>query len=177
MIAFPVPLHRIVFVVTVAVAVAFLLADGVPAVAASAKVYSLKQLVVGSMIPQPVVESAVPFDKRYEELTPEQRDILRADYESLAPDDETPFPANGLKPLVEPLARIAINSGFHGPLVASVDVDPAGRSRAVTIFKSPSIEFTEPIRKALLDADFRPARCKGQPCAQAYVLRLDFPVH
>ena len=164
--------------IAAATVVGLLLAtSGVPAVAASAKVYSLKQPIVGSMIPQPVVESAIPFDKRYEELTPEQRDILRADYESLAADDETPFPANGLKPLIEPLARLAVNSGFHGPLVASVDVDPAGRSRAVTIFKSPSIDFTEPVRKVLLEADFRPARCKGQPCAQAYVLRLDFPAH
>ena len=171
MIAFSIRLRRMAALAGASLVIAL---GGVPAATQAAQVYSLKQLVVGSIIPKAVVQSAIPFDKRYEELSPEQRDILRADYESLAPDDETPFPANGLKPLAEPLARLALKSGFQGALVAGVDVDSTGKAKAVTIFKTPSVDFKDAVTNALLASDYRPARCKGQPCAQTYMLRLDF---
>jgi hypothetical protein len=43
--------------------------------------------------------SKIPLNKTYGELTPEQKEELRAMYESMPADEEPPFPAQGMKPI------------------------------------------------------------------------------
>jgi hypothetical protein len=149
-------------------------ADGQKAATPEAPTYTLRDLVVGSVIPKDIVSSPVPFDRRYEQLTPEQRDVLRSDYEALGATDETPFPANGLKQLVTPMMRLAERSSISGKFVAGVEVGPDGRPRSIDVFKSPDPAMTELARAQLAEAQYKPASCKGQPCVMTYVLRLEF---
>ena len=148
--------------------------DGQKAVTPEAPTYTLRDYVVGSVIPKEIVASAIPFDKRYDQLTPEQRDVLRSDYEALGATDETPFPADGLKPLVTPMMRLAERSSISGKFVAGVEVGPDGRPRSIEVFKSPDPAMTELARAQLAEQQYKPASCKGQPCVMTYVLRLDF---
>src|SRR5882724_4148778 len=91
--------------------------DGQKDAMPEAPVYTLRDVIVGSMLPKDIVSSPVPFDKRYEQLTQEQKDALRNDYEALGATDETPFPATGLKHLVTPLMHLAERAFISGKFV------------------------------------------------------------
>lgn len=136
--------------------------------------YALRDTFVGSRLPQDVVRSAIPFDKRYEELTADEKAVLWKDYESPKAGDETPFPGTGLHHLTLPLMRLAARQNYGGKLIASVDIDSRGHAREVTIYKSPSSEISEMAKTLLSEESYRAARCDGQPCAMAFVLRLEF---
>jgi hypothetical protein len=147
-------------------------ADAVPPTAPAT--YTLRETFVGSRIPQDVVRSAIPFDKRYEELTADEKAVLWKDYESPKAGDETPFPVAGLHHLALPLMKLAARQNYAGKLIASVDIDSRGRPREVTIYKSPDSEMSEMARSLLSTESYRAAHCDGQPCAMAFVLRLEF---
>ena len=147
-----------------------------PVLADEPTLYAVKEMVVGTMIPQPVITSRVPFDKTYAELSGEQKAIVAQDYESLAAGDEPPFPAYGLNHMANYLTRFADKVKPVGPLVAAVEVSPDGHARSVTVYKSPDPQLTTLVSTLMVNEDFKPAKCKGSPCAMQYVLRLDFPV-
>ena len=136
--------------------------------------YTMRDILIGSMIPKDVVSAEVPFDKPYEELTEAQRTVLWQDYESLKAGDETPFPDTGLRHLTVPLMKLAERKGFSGKLIAGVEIDSLGHARTVTIYKSPDAELSKFAQIALLQESYRAARCGGQPCAMTFMLRLDF---
>jgi len=137
--------------------------------------YHLADTLTGSMLPQEIMRSALPFDSRYEELTPADKATLARDYESLPPGDEPPYPLYGLRHMVKPLVRFADTYSPVGPLVASVMVDSQGHAGEVTVYKSPDPQLTRVVVAALALESYKPALCHGQPCKMAYVLRLDFP--
>ena len=136
--------------------------------------YTLRDTVVGSMLPKDVVSARVPFDRRYDELTADQKAVLWLDYESPKDGDETPFPETGLRHLATPLMKLAVREGYTGKLIASADVDSKGHARSVTVYKSPDPSLSALVQAALTQESYRPARCSGQPCAMTFMLRLDF---
>jgi hypothetical protein len=150
---------------------------GDAASAPAAARFTLKDVFVGSMIARDVVASAIPFDKTWAELTPQQKDIVRDDYESLGPDDEPPFPLHGLREAVTPLVRQAVTQGAQGKLVASVIVDSEGHGRDVSVYKTPGPDMTTLVARLLAAEQYKPASCKGQPCSMPFVLRLEFLEH
>jgi hypothetical protein len=148
-------------------AVSTAMADGLP--------YRITDTLVGSMIPQDIIRAAVPFDGRYEELNAEQKAALARDYQDLPAGDEPPFPMYGLRHMVRPLVRFADTWEPVGPLVASVMVDAQGNTGDVTIYHSPDQQLTQLVVGVLSHEKYKPAVCSGEPCAMAYMLRLDFP--
>ena len=69
--------------------------------------YSFTDTLVGSMIPQEIIRSPLPFDGRYADLTAAQKATLANEYESLPAGDEPPYPQYGLRHLVAPMVRYA----------------------------------------------------------------------
>lgn len=137
--------------------------------------YRITDTLVGSMLPQGIIRAPVPFDGRYEELTPDQKAALRGDYDNLPAGDEPPFPLYGLRHMVKPLVRFADTYGPVGSVVASVMVDSQGHAGEVTVYRSPDPQLTRLVSGVLALETYKPAACQGQPCKMAYVLRLDFP--
>lgn len=137
--------------------------------------YRYTDNVTGSLVPQEILRSAVPFDGRYADLTAEQKATLANDYESLPAGDEPPYPMYGLRHMIKPIVRYADMAAPVGSLVASVVVDSHGKPGAVTVYKSPDPEVARLVAAALSFETFKPAVCHGQPCKMDYVLRLDFP--
>ena len=43
-----------------------------------------------------IMRGALPYDRSYEQLTPEQKAVVRAEYDSVGPNDEPPYPKYGL---------------------------------------------------------------------------------
>src|SRR4051812_28913387 len=71
--------------------------------------YTIKQdqPAVGTLLKRGAVTGNLPYDKRYDQLTPEQRLLVKSHYEPMADDDEPPFPAEGLGPLMKSMHKAA----------------------------------------------------------------------
>ncbi len=164
--------HRIA-ILTLAGAMTFV--AGSTAKASEQMPYRMTDTVTGTLVPQDIILSPLPFDGRYADLTPQQKAVLANDYESLPAGDEPPYPLYGLRHMIKPVVRYADRAAPVGSLVASVVVDSQGKPGAVTVYKSPDPELARLVAAALSFETFKPALCHGQPCRMDYVLRLDFP--
>jgi hypothetical protein len=125
----------------------------------------------GSILPRP--EGAgfpIPVDRRYDQLTPEQKAVVHSWYEHVEPGDEPPFPADGLAPLYDTIRLGQQKLKVRGDLEVAVTVGSGGDAIDVQVLKSPSTEMTEFAASILLMTKYKPAVCKGQPC------RMQFPV-
>jgi hypothetical protein len=152
----------------------FAYADGLP----EAK-FELKQAVAstGSNIPRRVVTgSKIPINRRYADLTDEQQEIVKSQYEAMRPTDEPPFPANGLLPLFESVHKVQQKVLAQGELVIFVDIDAAGEPSRASVIKSPDPQLTRAVAEVLMLTKFKPAVCRGQPCAMGYPFRMSFGV-
>src|SRR5579862_4552063 len=71
--------------------------------------YQIKedQPAVGTLLKRGAVTGPLPYDKRYDQLTAEQRMQVKSNYEAMADDDEPPFPAEGLGPLMKSIHKAA----------------------------------------------------------------------
>lgn len=144
-----------------------------PATAAAMPRYSLRQdaAPVGSNIPRTVMRnSLLPFNRTWQELTPEQRLVMKSHYEAMAESDEPPFPEGGLRVIYNLIEEVARRTGDRGPVVMNLSVDSQGQVASVAVIQSPSKEYTQGLARALLLVNFKPAVCGGQAC------RMEFPV-
>lgn len=120
------------------------------------------------------VSARIPLDKRYEELTAEQRAVLNAAYESVGPDDEPPFPAAGLEPLVRLLHQAQQKLRARGGLFLVATVAADGSVSEVKVIGSPGAEMARVAGSVLMLTRFKPARCAGEPCSMQYPFALNF---
>lgn len=119
----------------------------------------------------------LPADKRYSELTQEQKDKFKAQYQSMAADDEPPFPIDGLASLYKLIAQAQQSLLLEGPLEMEVEVDATGKAKSVSVRKSPSVEMTQAAAAALMFHTYKPAVCGGNPCAMVFPLQVDLIRH
>lgn len=143
---------------------------------AEASRYSIKQdeAGTGSHLRRNVATSRLPVNKRYDELTPGEREILRSQYEQMAETDEPPFPVNGLAGLYKALADAQQRLAVTGTLEIHVDVDSRGEGMAVTVIQSPDPKLTQFAASVLLMERYKPALCGGVPCRMQFPLLLSF---
>ena len=112
----------------------------------------------------------LPLNRRYAQLTEGEKAIVRGWYEPLKPGDEPPYPAAGLKPIVEGLVKAQQRLLVEGELFLVATVDSQGHVAAVKAYKTPDPEMTKLVATILVETPFKPAVCDGQPC------RMDFPM-
>ncbi len=135
--------------------------------------YTVKQTApsVGFTIKHDIIKAgALPLDKRYAELTPAQKNILKSEYEPMKVEDEPPFPANGLMDLFTVLRRVhgQYNLKYKGPLTMYVQVDSHGKATGVSVVRSPDPEITQAMAYTLMVLPYKPAVCGGKACAMQY---------
>ncbi|WP_417068083.1 energy transducer TonB [Niveibacterium terrae] len=116
----------------------------------------------------------IPLNRRYSELTAEERKIVHAQYESLAVGDEPPFPLEGYKPLVQAMTALQKAMMVWGELSLIALIDAEGNPQSVSAYGSPSPEMTKAAATVLMLTKFKPAVCAGKPCAMEFPFRLDF---
>ena len=145
------------------------------AAADSALAYHVTDTIVGSVVPQVIINGPVPFDSTYAGLTAGQKAVLNQDYENLAAGDEPPYPLYGVRHLIQPLISYAETYSPIGPMIASVEVDSKGDAVAVKVYRSPDPEMARILSGAMALEKYKPASCQGKPCRMEYVLRLYFP--
>jgi len=147
-------------------------------ISAIAQEYTIKQTKpnVGTLLRRDIVKAGtIPLDKKYGELTPEQQKALKAQYEHMGDQDEPPFPADGLLPAYKAvaLAHEKFDLRHKGTLVLYVDVDSDGKAKGVSVETSPDPDISKEVGMFLMVQKYKPAMCKGVPCAQVFPLRAE----
>jgi hypothetical protein len=132
----------------------------------------------GSAIrPYAVRGSAIPVNKTYAELSPEERQVVNTWYEHIQPGDEPPFPLEGLRPIYDALSKAQAKLLAQGELYIFATVDAKGQVTSTKIIGNPSPEMTKFAASLLLLTKFKPAVCGGAPCIMDFPLRHVFVVN
>jgi hypothetical protein len=118
----------------------------------------------------------LPFDKRYDQLTAQEKETLNQFYENIGPGDEPPFPAHGLKPIYAAIAKVQQTVLVSGALFLIATVGPDGAVTQVKAMGPFDPEMTKVVATILTLTPFKPALCKGVPCTMDYPFRIHFGV-
>jgi hypothetical protein len=142
--------------------------------------YGIKQSApdLGTHIRKDVFRpGSLPLNRSYRELTLEQQQAFKSQYEAMPLDDEPPFPVNGLQAVYQPIVK-AIERGVlqesRGPLAMDVEVDEQGKATSVQVFSSPDKTTTQLVASVLMFIPYKPAICQGKPCKMGFPVRLQF---
>jgi hypothetical protein len=83
----------------------------------------------------------VPPDLPYEQLTPAQKAIVRANEPGMPAEDEPPYPLGGFRDLAEPLAHGQLRIFSTGLLIMDILVNADGTVEGVQPVRSPDIDI------------------------------------
>ncbi len=144
--------------------------------AVAADRYALREDVAptGTNIVRAAVVWPVPINLRYEELTSEQKSLVRDDYVQLGARDEPPYPLEGMTPILRDLAKVSAQDFDSGLLHLAVRVDANGHPLGVAVLASPNRNMEQAMGLALLDATYKPAKCDGKPCEGDFSFKYRF---
>jgi hypothetical protein len=147
--------------------------------AGAADLYALREEVpeTGSNIAKATVYWQVPVNKRYEELSAGEQQLVRDEYVRLGTRDEPPYPRDGMTPILTDVARIQARNLGTGLLHLAVRVDARGEPQGVAVLKSPERAIDHAVAYALMNARYKPAMCDGAPCAGDYSFKYNFEHH
>lgn len=137
--------------------------------------YRLKedQASTGTNIRSTVVYgSAIPLNRRYAEMTAEERRLVKSQYEPMADDDEPPFPVNGLGPVYADVQKVVQKLQVAGQMTFAVDINADGEATAVKVLLAADPKLTRTVASVLMLTKYKPAICAGRPCAMAYPFRI-----
>lgn len=141
---------------------------------ANAPRYSIREDVAetGSNIRRNIVTGSIPFDKRYDELTPEQQALFKSQYQRLGPHDEPPFPANGLGRVYRAISVAQNVLLVQGTVSVFVEVNPKGEPESVSVFEAPDPKIARAVASILMLEQYKPALCDGTPCRMGFPVRV-----
>jgi len=139
--------------------------------------YRLKEIAprLGSNIRRDAYTGdSIPLNRRYDQLTSEQQDLLRSMYDGLSAPDEPPYPEQGSEKMMSAIVKGQHALRVEGPLTMFVEVDANGDAQSVQVLKSPDERMTRYVAAVLMQQKFKPAVCGGVRCTMAHPLRLTF---
>jgi hypothetical protein len=129
----------------------------------------------GPALRRDVGMAKVPLSSRWNELSAEQRDKVKASYQAMGAADEPPYPVDGMAPLMLKLQKGALAFGVTGQLDMAVNVDGAGAPHDVTIYTQPgSAQFGQYVAAVLVMTKYKPAVCGGHACTMSVPLQVTF---
>ena len=116
----------------------------------------------------------MPFNKRFNALTTEQQDQVRAKFDALGENDTPPYPASGLQAVYKPLINANKNYGYNRPLKLTVTVDKQGDVSNVDIHSDVNSRLTAYVERSLRRTKFEPAMCNGIACEMNFPVDITF---
>jgi hypothetical protein len=119
---------------------------------------------------------SIAVNKRYHELSAEDRAKLHSWWESVPDGDEPPFPAQGLKPIHSAMLKAQYMLSVEGDLYLIATVDSNGNVSQVKAIGSPSPAMTKFAASVIGMTKFKPAICGGKPCQMDYPFSYKFSV-
>jgi hypothetical protein len=118
--------------------------------------------------------SVLPLNKRYGELSAEQQAYVKAQYESIGPNDEPPFPLDGLGPIYKAIADGQQRFLVAGSMSLAVEINGQGDATSVSVLQSPDPGLTKFVASVLMFQKYKPALCDGTPCTMQFPFRITF---
>lgn len=115
-------------------------------------------------------KQGVPLNLRWEQLSDEQKAVVRGWYVDMPAGDEPPYPRAGLRPVIEAVWRGQRRMLETGDLLVVATVDGRGEVQEVQAFGTPNKALIDYISRVVIQTRFKPAVCGGTPC------RMDFPL-
>lgn len=157
--------HRFVFACILVPAVAV----GIAATPSHAEDYPLRSETAetGSNIKKELARGYVPFDKRYDELTAEQKAKVRARYTSLRESEEPPYPATGMGPVARLIGQIPTTG--PGLTTIFVKIDESGEPQSARVTQTPDPKFARSAAIVLMSTKFKAASCDNLPCSMEFI--------
>lgn len=117
---------------------------------------------------------SVPVELGYEQLSPQQRQLVKQDYKILQEDDEPPYPLRGPAAITRAFVEIQSKVQINGTFRLSVLIGEDGAPVSVTILEAPDAELGKVAGSVLMLSKYKPARCGGKPCAMRYNFNTRF---
>jgi hypothetical protein len=118
----------------------------------------------------------LPFDKKYNELSDDDRRRFKSLYEQMGEQDEPPFPVEGLSAIFKPLVKAQSKIQIEGDFFAEARINSSGEVTEVLVKRSPEAAVTNFIVGVIFLTKFKPAVCGGVPCAMGFPVRVGFKV-
>jgi hypothetical protein len=119
----------------------------------------------------------IPINKRYDELSTDEKADLRSWYQGpFGVGDEPPFPIEGLKPIDILMAKVQAKLLVDGNLTIVASVGANGDVSSIKVFGSPSPELSRLAAAILYGTKFKPALCGNVACAMDFPFRFAFKV-
>ena len=122
------------------------------------------------------VESPIPFDKGYQQLTSEQKEAFRANYGVLKETEQPPYPKAGTKEIYKAMIKANKMIGMPGKLFLIANVSEQGKVMDVSVYNSPDTRITNIATAIVSTTDFDPAVCDGTPCQMEFPFEFDLRV-
>lgn len=117
---------------------------------------------------------SVPPNLGYEQLTPEQQQLVKQPYKILLEGDEPPYPVNGPAAITKAFSELAYKTQARGEVRLNVLIDTDGKPVSATILQAPDTELGKFAANVLMLSKFKSARCGGKPCAMRYIYNTRF---
>jgi hypothetical protein len=117
--------------------------------------------------------SLLPLDATWQTLTEPQRNLVRSWYPALEEGDEPPYPLEGRRGFIKAIADVVERLTDHqGAVLLLVTVGADGTPETVKAIDARDAELGRYLAMVAMVQRFKPARCRGHPCAMIYPLRL-----
>jgi hypothetical protein len=123
-----------------------------------------------------VAGGSQPYGASWEQLSEQQRRSVRGRYALLDENDEPPYPLGGIGGALRAVHAMADAQGaaLPGLLSMVVMVDSNGKGQSVSTFATPDPELAALATRVVMQEQFKPARCAGQPCAMGFPYVMEF---
>jgi hypothetical protein len=120
--------------------------------------------------------SNVPYRKAYDELSAEQKQLVRAHYPLMDDADEPPYPQHGSQGIMEKVRREQGARFARGTAIIYVTVNPDGTAKSALVARTPKQALTDDIKAILMNTRYKPGMCGGTPCEMVYPFLMHFSV-
>ena len=140
--------------------------------------YALKERsFVGSHLPGESATSFLPPRAKWEQLSEQQKNTLRASYPALEHGDDPPYPLHGQWELSDTVIRLTEKlDGIHGTARVMVMVGADGKPKQATVYAASNPELARYVSTTMMVQKYKPASCRGKPCEMAYAVDLDYGI-
>jgi hypothetical protein len=116
--------------------------------------------------------SEVPPDVGYAELTPEQKRLVRSYYPALEEGDEPPYPLDGPAEFYKIMSRVGGALRLRGDVMIYANVSPDGKVSTIGLGGLDTPDLRRYAAAGAGSLRYKPAVCRGQPCAMRFPFRL-----
>lgn len=105
----------------------------------------------------------------YLKLSQTEMKSLRSKYESMGPNDEPPFPVEGLSKIDAELMRVALIAREESVINILVTVNSQGNPESVSFPNHSNWQVPKYMAGYLMDQKYKPALCNCIPCKQEFM--------